>query len=89
MQRLTMCVNQVCSKIFAKMHNLAKKIWKGWVKMGKCMCTFRSSPLEIEYFSENKVILLFFELFYVHIFLSILTLHSIFFIFSQLLSCII
>ncbi len=29
LQRLTICVNQICSKRFVEMNNLTKKIWKG------------------------------------------------------------
>jgi hypothetical protein len=39
---------------FAKMHNLAKKIYKGLVRMGEGMCEFMSPPKEIEYFNEYK-----------------------------------
>ncbi len=49
------CVNQICLKRFAEMHNLAKKIWKGQARMGKGMCKFMSSFSEIEYFNEDKV----------------------------------
>ncbi len=38
------------------MHNLAKKIKKREARMGEGMCQFRSSPKEIEYFDEDKVI---------------------------------
>jgi hypothetical protein len=50
--------------------------------MGKKMCKFNSSPLEIEYSNENKLNFLFLKLFNVHIFLSIFTLHNILFIFK-------
>jgi hypothetical protein len=49
------------------------------------MCKFKSSPSEIEYSSGYNVIFLFCRFFYVHIFLSIFTLHNIFFIFSNVI----
>jgi len=44
---------------FAKVHNLTKKISEGWKRMEQGMCQFGSSPKEIEYFGEDKVILFF------------------------------
>jgi hypothetical protein len=38
--------------------------------MGKGMCEFKSSPKEIEYFSEYKVNFYFYRLFCVHIFFN-------------------
>jgi hypothetical protein len=39
------------------MHNLAKKFKKREAKISEGMCQFRSSPKEIEYFDENRVII--------------------------------
>ncbi len=53
--------------------------------MGKGMCKFKASPLEIKYSNENKVIFLFCKLFYVNIFCQFFLCITFFSLFSTII----
>jgi len=47
LQRLTICVNQICSSIFTKMHNLANFFWKGRQEWEKACVDSRFPPWKL------------------------------------------